>query len=214
MTGAPDGRGRRRLGLGAAALLAWALLAVPAGAHDPSPSPPPTAGNDFPVAFGGPFTLIDQDGRTRTDQDFRGRFLLVYFGYTSCPDICPTGLQTVSAALDLLGDDGGRVQPVFISVDPARDRPGVLKEYVSHFHPRLIGLGGSEQQVRRAARAYRIHRGKVVVPGEPKQDYLVSHTPTAFLMGPDGQFVTLFPHGTEAAFMAGALRRYLTRAGS
>jgi len=154
--------------------------------------------------------LIDHQGRERTDQDFLGRFLLIYFGYTYCPDICPTGLQTMAQALDLVGEAASMVQPLFISVDPARDRPEALKRYVANFHPRLTGLTGSEKQVRTVARAYRLHRSKVLVPDEPKEKYLVFHTPTTFLMGPDGKFVTLFPHATDADTMAKVLRRYIS----
>ena len=179
-----------------------------AGAHDPGPTaaPPP----DFPVRFGGPFSLLDQDGVRRTDRDFRGRFLLVYFGYTHCPDICLTGLDTVAAALDLLGEAAGRVQPLFISIDPERDTPERLKSYLHKFHPRLVGLTGSEAEIGAVAKAYRVHRKKVLVPGEPLGDYLASHSSITYLMGPEGEFVSLYPHGTEPEFMAGAIRRHIS----
>ncbi len=165
---------------------------------------------ELPFSFGGPFELRDHEGQLRSDQDFRGRFMLVYFGYTYCPDICPTNLQTLSNALDILGETAEAVQPVFISVDPARDGVPQLRDYVSHFHPRLIGLTGSEAQVRAAARGYKIHRSKVLTDGDPEaDDYLVNHSSITYLMGPDGEFVTLFPHDTEADFMAEAIGRYL-----
>ncbi len=194
--------------LGAAVLaLVWVFAPSDARANDPAPGP--ASVKDLPISFGGPFTLVDHQGRERTDKDFKGRYLLVYFGYTFCPNICPTGLQTLSSALDLLGEGAARVQPLFVSVDPDRDKPEILKSFVAQFHPRLIGLTGSEKQVRDVARAYRIFRGKVVVADEPKDEYLVTHTPTTFLMGPDGKFVTLFPHDTDAEVMAKALKRYL-----
>jgi cytochrome oxidase Cu insertion factor (SCO1/SenC/PrrC family) len=93
--------------------------------------------------IGGPFTLVDQQGRQRSDKDFRGKLLLVYFGYTTCPDVCPTDLQQIGAAIDALGPAGDGVQPLFITLDPARDTPKVLAGYVHNFHPRLVGLGGS-----------------------------------------------------------------------
>ena len=187
---------------------AWTFAAPVAVAHSPKPDTP--SAKDFPISFGGPFSLIDHDSQARSDRDYRGRFLLVYFGYSMCPDICPTGLQTIGVALDLMGEAAAKVQPIFISVDPDRDRPDALKRYVSQFHPRLIGLTGSESQVREAARAYHIYRGKVALPDTPKEEYLVTHTPLTFLMGPDGKFVTLFPHGTDAEVMAKVLRRYLS----
>ena len=109
-----------------------------------------------------------------------------------------------------IGADGERVQPLFITVDPGRDTPDRLRDYVAHFHPRLIGLGGSEAQVRAAARAYKVHRRKVVLAdADGPDDYLVDHSSITYLMGPDGAFVTLFPHDTDAAFMAKAIRKYL-----
>ena len=164
---------------------------------------------DFPVSFGGPFELVDHTGARRSDTDFRGDFLLIYFGYTYCPDICPTNLQTMTEALDLLGDKAEQVQPLFISVDPARDTVETLGDYVPHFHPRMIGLTGSEPQVRAAAKAYRIHRSKVVMADAAPEDYLVNHSSITYLMGPDGKFVTLFPHDTKADFMAQAITKYL-----
>ncbi len=175
-------------------------------ADEPETAPPPPLA-DF---FGGPFSLIDHDGTWRSDRDFRGRFMLIYFGYATCPDICPTGLQTLSTALDLLGARADAVQPLFITVDPARDRPQALKDYVSHFHPRLIGLTGDESEIRAVAKAYRIHRRKVVLADSAgPDDYLVDHASITHLMGPGGMHVTLFPHGTDAERMAEVLRRYL-----
>ncbi|MCG8354490.1 MAG: SCO family protein [Kiloniellales bacterium] len=201
---------QRRLFLAAAGLWAWAGPAS-AGAESLGAKPP----KDFPVSFGGPFELVDHTGRTRRDSDFRGRHLLIYFGYTFCPDICPTNLQTMSAALDRLGEDAARIQPLFISVDPARDTVAVLRDYVGHFHTSFVGLTGSEAQVRAVAKAYRVHRSKVLLDGDAKSDdYLVNHSSITFLMGPEGEFVTLFPHDTKADFMAEAIARYLGRSGS
>ena len=190
--------------------LVWVVVGAPANAHSPQPpTSPSTAEQGSPISFGGPFSLIDHLGRSRTDRDFRGRFLLIYFGYTACPDICPTGLQTMGRALDLVGAKAERVQPMFVSIDPDRDRPEILKRYVANFHPRLIGLTGTSSQVRAVAGVYRIQRGKVALPDTQKDGYLVIHTPTTFLMGPDGKFVTLFPYTTQPDVMARVLRRYL-----
>ncbi len=194
-------------------LLAGALLAALAGgpaaaggsdaAGDGAPGAPP-------ISFGGPFALVDHAGRARSDKDFAGRFLLVVFGYPRCSNTCPTGLATMAAALDRLGGAGERVQPLFISVDPARDTPAELAAYVGRFHPRLIGLTGTEPAVAAAARAYRAHRRKVVpADSTAPDDYLVDHASLTFLIGPAGQWLTLFPHRTDAAVMAAAIRRYL-----
>ena len=162
--------------------------------------------DDVPVQFGGPFSLTDHDGAPRTDANFRGRYLLVYFGYTACPDLCPLGLTTLSAALDLLGGAADPIQPLFISVDPARDTVARMRVFVGRFHPRLIGLTGSEAEVGAAARAYKVFRRKVIPPDEDPADYLVNHTLITYLMGPDGRFLTLFPHDTEPAVTARAIR--------
>ncbi len=188
-----------------AALTLALCFCLAAGAPAAERKPPA----DFPISFGGPFELVDHDGRRRTDRDFRGAFLLVFFGYTHCPDICPTGLQTMADALDLLGPLGKRVRPVFITVDPARDTPAQLKDYVASFHPRLIGLTGTEGRIAAAARAYKLHRFKVPARGGAADEYLVSHSSITYLMGPDGKFVTLFPHGVKPEFMAKAMRKYL-----
>ena len=195
------------------AFLAAVTIVLPSNAQaqvqGAAPSGP--ARPDLAALFGGPFSLIDHDGRPRTEQDFRGRFLLVNFGYTHCPDICPLGLSTVAAALDRLEQNGERVQPLFITIDPARDKSAVLRDYVRKFHPRLIGLGGSEAQIRRVAKAYRVHRSKVIVADAPPGDYLASHTSLTYLMAPDGKFVTMFPHGAKPQFMADAIRRHVLR---
>ncbi len=169
---------------------------------------------ELPIRFGGPFELVDHTGAARTDKDFRGRHLLIAFGYTSCPDVCPTTLQTIADALDAIGPLAEAVQPAFVSVDPDRDRSDDLADYVAAFHPRLVGLTGSEAQVRAAAKAYRVHRTKVVAPGTAPDDYLVNHSSLIYLMGPDGKFVTLFTLRTDSESMAATLRKYLAGAAS
>ncbi|HEY6621080.1 MAG TPA: SCO family protein, partial [Steroidobacteraceae bacterium] len=130
---------------------------------------------------GGPFELIDQTGRTRTDAEFRGKLLLVYFGYTFCPDVCPTDLMQIGLAIDKLGAAGAEVQPLFISVDPERDTPSVLSDYVSMFNPRIIGLTGSPAQIRAVADAYKAFYAKAFPKGD--DFYMIDHTGFIYLMG-------------------------------
>lgn len=169
----------------------------------------PVAAQTLPTLFGGPFELTDHDGRAVTDEDFTGRHILVYFGYTYCPDVCPTDLTGIAVALDALGALANKVRPVFITVDPGRDTPTVLKEYTHAFHPALLGLTGSQAEVAAVAKAYRVHRRIFRLEGSAREDYLVDHSSLAYLMGPDGKFVTMFPHGTPPERMTEVLRKYL-----
>jgi protein SCO1/2 len=141
---------------------------------------------------GGPFELTDHNGRRVTDKDFRGRLMLVYFGFTYCPDICPAGLQVVTAALEKLGTDTNRVVPMFITVDPERDTPEQMKQYVSSFHKTFVGLTGSKEDIAKAAKAYRVYYRKV--QDESLSDYTMDHTSFLYLMDAGGQFITHFPH--------------------
>jgi protein SCO1 len=144
--------------------------------------------------IGGPFDLIDQNGRHRTDTEFRGKFLLLYFGYTYCPDICPTDLMAISSAIKLLGTAGNEVQPIFITVDPERDTVQQLADYVSSFHPRLIGLTGAASDIRKVALAYKVFYAKIEAEhGEP---YAIDHTGFIYLVGRDGKYLGFFPPGT------------------
>ena len=173
----------------------------------------PQAGNAAPPAlenlFSGGFNLVDHDGKPRSHKDFRGRFLLIYFGYTYCPTICPTNLQHMALALQTLGKRGEKVQPLFITIDPARDTPKELKAYMTNFGERFIGLTGTEAQMRAAAGAYRVHRRKVVPDKSVPDDYLVDHSSLTLLIGPDGKFRTLFPHDTSGTVMARRMAKYL-----
>src|ERR687889_279470 len=123
--------------------------------------------------IGGPFALTDQEGRPRTDADFRGKLMLVYFGFTYCPDVCPTDLQEIGLALDKLGPAGEAVQPLFITLDPERDTQQHLADYVPLFHPGLLGLTGEASAIREAARAYKVYSAKVPTEGG---DYTVDHS--------------------------------------
>jgi protein SCO1/2 len=152
---------------------------------------------------GGPFTLTSQTGERVSDQSFRGRYMLVAFGYTYCPDVCPAELQVMSAALDSLGARADRLQPVFITVDPERDTAAVLREYMTHFHPRFVALTGTPKEIADVAKAYRVYYAKAKDGGET--DYLMDHSSIIYLMGPDGSFVKHFPYGTDAKALAEGL---------
>jgi protein SCO1/2 len=156
---------------------------------------------------GGPFALIDHTGTARTEQDFRGKLLLVYFGFTYCPDVCPADLQNIGLALDQLGAAGDRVQPLFVTLDPERDTPAHLADYVPAFHPRLIGLTGDDAAIRAAADAYKVYYAKVT--NEGGNDYTVDHTAFIYLMGPDGRYLGFFPPGTGAERIAEMLRQQI-----
>jgi protein SCO1/2 len=161
------------------------------------------------VPIGGPFTLIDEAGRTVTEADVLGQPLLVYFGYTYCPDVCPTTLTTIAEALDILGDKGRDIAVLFITVDPERDRPENLGEYVKVFHPQIIGLTGTPEQVAAAARAYRVYFAKSAQDPNDPEDYAMDHSAYTYLMGRDGKFLTHFPHGVSANDMAARIARLL-----
>lgn len=165
------------------------------------------AGSVAGVSIGGPFTLTDQNGIVRRDTDFRGKLMLVYFGYTYCPDACPTALNDMTQALDALGKSASEVQPIFITVDPARDTVEQMKLYAANFHPSLLALTGTPQQTDAAARAYRVYYAKV--PQSGSDDYLMDHSGFIYLMGRDGKYLAHFSPGMSAAAMAAAIKRYL-----
>lgn len=182
----------------AAAVVGQRYFQAPTEISPPPPSPQATA-------IGGPFSLVDHLGRSVNEGSFKGRFMLVFFGYTFCPDVCPSTLTEIGYALDMLGAEGERVTPVFITVDPERDTPENLKEYLSYFHPRIVGLSGTPSQVKAAAKAYKVSFAKT--PAE--QDYDMEHTATVFLMGPDGAYRAHFSNATDARTMAAKIREFL-----
>lgn len=155
--------------------------------------------------IGGPFALVDDTGKPRTDQDFRGKMMLVYFGYTHCPDACPTALQDMADALAKLGPAADQVAPLFITIDPERDTVEYLKGYAEQFDPHFVSLTGSAAQIAAAAKAYRVYYRKA----EDKPDYLMDHTSIIYLMGRDGVFRTHFTHETTPDQMAETIRKYL-----
>jgi cytochrome oxidase Cu insertion factor (SCO1/SenC/PrrC family) len=159
-------------------------------------------------AVGGPFTLTDQTGRKRSDSEFRGRLMIVYFGYTFCPDVCPADLIAITQALDQLGPAAGGIQPVFITVDPERDTK-VLGEYVAAFHKSFIGLTGSPEEIRKVANAYKAFYAKV--PGTRDGEYAIDHTGVIYLMGRDGQYLGFMPPQTGPEKLTEILRQYLAK---
>ena len=164
-----------------------------------------TGGDGSAALIGGPFHLTDQYGHARTDADFRGQYLLVFFGYSNCPDVCPTTLQAITTALDELGPDVHKVTPIFITVDPDRDTPEVLKAYAANFTPRLVALSGSAEEVAAAAKAYRIYYKKV---GEGA-GYSMDHTALVYVMGPDGSYLAHYPADAKADDILKDLRQRL-----
>ena len=179
-----------------AATLALLSAGPLAGCAQQPAATPPLAG----ARIGGPFTLTDQNGRTVTDRDFAGRYRIIYFGYTFCPDVCPTDVQNIAAALKLIDRDDAalarRIAPIFITVDPARDTPAVLRRFVSAFHPRLVGLTGSAEAIAKVARAYGIYYARGAGGGE---NYLMDHGRQIYLFDPDGKPLALLPEGPPAA---------------
>ena len=184
------------------ALSGAALLVLTRGANGPMVE---TSGK---ALIGGPFTLVDQTGKTVTDQDFRGRYMLVFFGFTHCPDICPAELQVMSAALDELGPKADEVVPVFITLDPERDTQAAMGAYVKNFGSRFVGLTGSPEQIAAAAKAYRVAYSKFQ-EDKASSDYSIDHSALVYLMGKDGEYITHFAYGTPASKMTETLRRYL-----
>lgn len=201
MTHEPAPAPQSRLLLAAAVIAGLVLLAAGALAwvvmQPPGQSP-------FAHAIGGSFRLVDQDGRTVTDTDLHGKWLLVYFGYTHCPDACPTALNDIALALRALGKRAAAVQPVFITVDPKRDTPAAMKEYVKSFDAPILALSGSEAAVAEAARAYRVYYARHDLPGG---DYEMDHSSIIYLMDPQGRFVASLTETNSAKQITDALKK-------
>ena len=161
----------------------------------------------LPIDVGGPFALVDHTGRPRTHADFRGEYLIVYFGYTECPNTCSTALMTIAAALDELAAGGDMVGALFITVDPSHDTPARLADFVARVHPRLVGLTGATDEIERVQRAYLIGaRQRAGADDEPR---LFEHSRIAYLMGPDGDILTLFPPILAPQRLAAIVRGYM-----
>lgn len=158
------------------------------------------------IAVGGPYALTDQDGKPRASSDFHGKYQLVYFGYTFCPDVCPTTLAVMSAALEKLGRDQDRIVPVFITIDPARDKPEVLKKYLAAFGPRFVGLTGTDEEIAAVEKEFRVYAKKQPMAGGT---YGMDHSSVIYLMGPDGNLISFFDDVTEPEKLAEALKAKL-----
>jgi len=156
--------------------------------------------------IGGPFELTNHAGKRVTDQDFRGRYMLVFFGFTFCPDVCPSALQVMSAALDRIGSKAERITPLFISVDPERDTPEQLATYVQSFHPRLVGLTGSPDDIAKVVKAYRVYAKRVEDP-KSSAGYTYDHSSIIYVMNPDGTYRTHFAHTASVDAMADRLAK-------
>lgn len=160
------------------------------------------------VTIGGPFTLSTPDGTTVTDRTYRGKWLLVYFGYTFCPNSCPTMLLDIAAALSELGPDAAKVQPLFITIDPQRDTPQVMQQYTQSFDQRILGLTGTSEQIAAAAQAYGAYYVRYNT-GPGVNDYVMDHSTYLYIMDPEGKFVRAFHDDTSSQSIANVLRRLL-----
>ena len=161
--------------------------------------------------IGGPFELIDHNGKIRKSAEFKGKFMLIYFGYSYCPDVCPTALQIMGSALNALGDNSKKIQPIFISIDPMRDNPSHLKTYVKYFHPTFLGLTGSQEILKTIAKTYRVYFAKIFPDKDKKEpeNYLMDHSSIIFLMGKNGNYITHFNHQTDPSAIAKVLAKRL-----
>jgi len=182
--------------LGVGAFLALSLHETPRGA----------AGTLLASAIGGPFRLVDQNGKTVTDGDLKGKWSLVYFGYTHCPDACPTALNDISIALDELGPKRDAVRPVFITVDPERDTAEVLKAYVTSFDAPIMALTGTPEEIAQAAKEYRVYYAKHPEAGG---DYSMDHSSVIYVMDPEGRFTASFTHENTPEDIAERLKKLL-----
>jgi protein SCO1/2 len=194
----------------AAAILGAGLGLTAAWGQDAAPDDAAQLMNELmsgkgPV--GGPFTLDDPDGRARSLAEFRGRAVLLVFGYVGCPDVCPTELAEVARVLDLLDGSGSRLQAIFVTLDPARDSAAVLRNYAAAFHPRLLALRGSAEQTRAVARAYKVAYRAVTPSGTA--GYLIEHSAFIYVLDADGKYLAFLPPGTSAERMAAVLRPLL-----
>lgn len=189
-------------------VMALIVAAGLAGLWWMEPAAPLTEASYGKAAIGGPFALKDHRGKSFTNADLKGHYSLVYFGFTHCPDICPAGLSTITNALEALGDKAERITPVFVTVDPERDTREVMADYVSHFHPSLIGLTGTNEQIKQIAAAYKVYYSKA----EQKDSavgYVVDHSGYMYLMGPDGEYLAHFPHDIAHQTLADSLATFL-----
>jgi protein SCO1/2 len=165
-------------------------------------------GGNNPISIGGPFTLEDGSGKAVTDRDFRGKYMLVYFGYTFCPDVCPTTLNAVADAMDKLGPASASIRPLFVTVDPKRDTPAVVKQYAAAFGPNIEGLTGTAEQIAQIAREYRVYYAEHRT-GPGPDDYSMDHSSVLYLMSPDGNFVAPLRTDQTGGEMAANLKKLM-----
>lgn len=191
-------------------MVAWQLTPMPQSRSGSGT----TAATLTPIEVGGPFELTAHTGETVTETSFGEKLRLIFFGFTFCPDVCPTALNTVALALDELGTQAEAVQPLFITVDPARDTPEVLADYVTVFHPGILGLVGTDEQTAQVAKAYRAYYAKVEPKDGDPEDYLMDHSAMLYLMGPNGRLLTLFSHNASPEEIAAGIRKHLAQATS
>ncbi len=181
---------------------------VPMGDH-PTPDPYTPEVRNFSDRVVPRYLLMAHDGRSVTNNDFLGSFQLIYFGYTFCPDICPTSLASAAQALALLGSDAEQVQPIFITVDPARDTQEVLSRYTEYFHPRMLGLTGSQEMIKRTAEHFKVRYEKVLPDDGDPSRYSMDHSSSLILLGRQGEFLTKFAYGYPPARIADYIREHI-----
>jgi protein SCO1/2 len=195
------------------------LAAVPTLAHDgavaTSRDGQSMVDPNSAVTIGGPFTMTDSNGRAVTDKDFLGKYMLLFFGFTSCPDVCPTEMQNITNALDILGPAGADIVPVLVTVDPERDTPEVMAEYTKKFSDRIVGLTGTKEQIAGIAKAYRVYYGRVDAKDVPADHqsgaYAMDHSSFLYLMGREGEFRRVFASNIDASELAEGLRAILNK---
>lgn len=201
-------------------LVAFAVIVVLYGTNtsipgqDEPPEPRQAVTEAMRDLISGEFSLVDHTGRAVTDESYRGEWLLVFFGYTHCPDICPTTMATVALVLDALGEDAAKLRPLFVTVDPARDTTKVLAEYVAAFHPRIVGLTGTGEQVAAAAKSHSVfyEKAPLVEGGEiHADDYAMVHAAHLYLMDSEGVYAARFSPIDTVETIAAGVRRFLSR---
>ena len=161
------------------------------------------------VPIGGPFELVDHNGQNVNDQSYGDRYKLMFFGFTSCPDVCPAELNKIATVLDGLGADAERIKPLFVTIDPERDTPEVMKEYVELFHPDITGLTGTVAQIEEVEETYKVYSAKSIIEGMAEGDYMVDHSAFTYLMSPDNELILVFDGEDETDQIVAEIREIL-----
>ncbi len=190
-----------------ASFVAGAIGAIAAVVDRDDVGAPEVVVEDGKPDIGGAFSLVSHEGQRITDSNLRGRYTLMMFGFTNCPDICPAELQTVMSALDKLGPRASKVTPVFVTLDPERDTVETMARYVSYFGNKLVGLTGTPAEINKTAKAYKVYHAKV--PDREGSGYSIDHSAIAYLMGPSGEYVTHFAYGTSADAVASGIAKHI-----